>query len=98
MEVTLFKGPKIVIDERKRLGIKYNKSGAGSGGRGNSLSTESNRIQQLKEYNQKYKRAIKALKKSNTYDVDDDAEEDLDAGDQFRGKASKKKKNTKLVT
>ena len=68
-----FKERKIVIDERKRLGIKYKKSGAGSGGRGKSPSTDSNRIQQLKEQNQKYKRAIKALKRSNTDGVDEDA-------------------------
>ena len=52
----------------------------------------------MKEQNQKYKRAIKALKRSNTDDVDDDAEEDLDTGDQFGGKASKKKKKAKLDT
>ena len=44
----------------------------------------------MKEQNQKYKREINALRRSNTDDVDDDAEEDLDAGDQFGGKASKK--------
>ena len=44
-----FKEHKILIDERKRLGIKYKKSGARSGGRGKSPSTDSNRIQQLKE-------------------------------------------------
>ena len=52
----------------------------------------------MKEQNQKYKRAIKSLKRSNTDDVDNDAEEDLDAGDQFGGKASKKKKKAKLDT
>ena len=55
-------------------------------------------IQQLKEQNQKYKRAIKALKRSNTDDVDNDNEKDLDAGDQFGWKASKKKKKAKLDT
>ena len=45
----------------------------------------------MKEQNQKYKREINALKRSNTDDVDKNDEEDLDAGDQFRGKASKKK-------
>ena len=93
-----FKERKIVIDERNRLGIKYKESGAGAGGSGNIPSTDYNRIQKLKEQNQKYKRAIKALKRSNMDDVDDDAEEDLDAGDKFRGKASKKKKKTKLDT
>ena len=52
----------------------------------------------MKEQNQKYKRAIKALRRSNTDDVDDYAEEDLDAGDQFGGKASKKKNKDKLDT
>ena len=42
--------------------------------------------------------AIKALKRSNTDDVDDDAEETLDAGVQFIGKASKKKNKAKLDT
>ena len=44
-----FKERKIVIDERKRLGIKYKKSGAGAGGHSKSPSTDSNRIHQLKE-------------------------------------------------
>ena len=52
----------------------------------------------MKEQNQKYKRAIKALKRTNTDDVDNDAEEDLDAGDKFGGNASKKKKRAKLDT
>ena len=38
------------------------------------------------------------MKRINTDDVDDDANEDLDAGDQFGGKASKKKKKAKLDT
>ena len=52
----------------------------------------------MKEQNQKYKRAIKDLKRGNTDNVDNDAEEDLDAGDQFGGKYSKKKKKAKLDT
>ena len=52
----------------------------------------------MKKNNQKYKRAIKALRGSNTDDVDDDYEEDLDADDQFLGKASKKNKKAKLNT
>ena len=54
---------------------------------------DTNRMKQLKEQNSKYKRAIKALKRGITDGNDDnDGEEDLDAGDQFGGKSSKKKK------
>ena len=67
-------------------------------GHGKRPSTDSNRIQKLKEQNQKYKRSIKALKKSNTDDVDKYAGEYLDAGDQFGGKASKKKNKARLDT
>ena len=52
----------------------------------------------MKEQNQKYKRAIKGLKRRNTDDVDDNADEDLDAGDQFGGKASNNKNKAKLDT
>ena len=52
----------------------------------------------MKEQNQKYKRAIKDLRRSNTDDIYDNAEEDLDVGDQFGGKASKKKNKAKLDT
>ena len=54
-----FKERKIVIDERKRLGIKYKKSGPGAGGRGKSPSTDPNRIQKLKEHNQNIKGQLK---------------------------------------
>ena len=53
-----FKDQKLVIVERKRLGIRYKrKSGARSGGRGNSnhAGTDSNSFKQSKEQNQKYK-------------------------------------------
>ena len=92
-----FQERKIVIDERKRTGIRYKKkSGAGAGKHGNSQS-QSNRLKQLAEQNSKYKRTIKALKrKSQENDKeDDDAEEDIDAGDQFGGKASKKQQKKK---
>ena len=87
------KDRKIVIDERKQLGIRYKgKSGAKSGERDNSnhAAADYNRFKKLKEQNQKYKREIKALKISNNGEDDTDKEE-LDAGYQFGGKASKKK-------
>ena len=93
-----FKERKVVIDEKKRIGINNKKGGSGAEGRGKSLSTDSNRIKKLKNQNQKYKRKIKALKRSNTDDVYDDADKDLYAGDQFGGKSSKNKKKAKLDT
>ena len=88
-----FKDQKLVIDERKRLGIRYKvKSGAKAGERGNldHAAADSNCFKQLKEKNQRYKRNIKALKRPNNNEDDNDKEQ-LDAGYQFRGKASKKK-------
>ena len=88
-----FKDQKLVVDERKQQGIIYKgKNGAKSGERVNSnhSAADSNRFKKLKEHNQKYKRKIKALKRSNNSEDDTDKEQ-LDAGDQFGGKSSKKK-------
>ena len=49
-----------------------------------------NRFNKFKEHNQKYKMQIKDLKISNNSE-DDTNKEELDAGYQFGGKASKKK-------
>ena len=60
-----FKDQKLVIDERKWLGIIYKgKIGAKYGERGNSnhAAADSDRFKQFKEQNKKYKRNIKALK------------------------------------
>ena len=56
----------------------------------NHAAADPNSFKQLKEHNQKYKSKIKALKISNNSEDDTDKEQ-LDAGDQFGGNASKKK-------
>ena len=58
-KLLLFKDRKILIDERKRLDIRYRgKSGAKSGKRGNSnhAAAGSNNFKRLKKQNDKYKR------------------------------------------
>lgn len=60
------------------------------------IKASANRIKQLKASNKKMKRKIKALKRSNKKGGEDnedvDSDGDLDAGDTFGGKASKRKK------
>ena len=88
-----FKYQQFVIDERKWLGIRYKrKSGTKYGERANSnrAAADPNRFKKLKEQNQKYKRKIKSLNISNNSEDDTDKEQ-LDAGFQFGGKASKNK-------
>ena len=52
-----------------------------------------NRIKQLVEQSKKYKRQVQALKRTKPGDTNNDAsDEDLDAGDQFGGKVTKKAK------
>ena len=89
---------EIVMEERKRLG---NKSGKGNKNKsGNKSKADTNRLNQLSTQNKKFKRQIKAMKrktKDPDADVpsngDNDSDNGTDAGDQFGGKASKKKKN-----
>ena len=92
-----FKDRKIVNDERRRLGIKYNDKGKGNAGKGggprNKNAANTNRMKQLEDQNLKYKRQIKAMKRVNHDDEGStETETDIDAGDQFGGKASRKKK------
>ena len=85
-----FKDRKAVIDERKRLGIRFQKKvGSNDGGRKLSPS-DANRLKQLEEQNSKYKRRIKALTRKNNSNTDND-DQSIDAGDQFGGKHAKKK-------
>ena len=60
------------------------------------IKASANRIKQLKASHKKMKRKIKALKRSNKKGGEDnedgDSDGDLDAGDTFGGKASKRKK------
>ena len=79
--------------ERKKLGIT--KGGKGGG----SKASEANRMKQLAAQNKKYKCTIKALKRKPSGDDAtgttvgaSDSDSDTDAGDQFGGKHSKKKK------
>ena len=71
------------------MGIRYKgKSGAKSGGRGNSnhAADDSNSFKKLKEQNKKYKRQIKDLKRPKNSKDDTDKEE-INAGDQSGGKS-----------
>ena len=78
--------------ERERIGISKRKD-SGKGASRRSNSTEGNRMKQLTEQNKKYKRQIKAFKRSKPDDSTNDSNSgDTDAGDQFGGKQGKKKK------
>ena len=83
-----------VFAERKRNGVMKNKGGddKAKSARGQKAS-ESNRFKQLSNTNKRMKRQIKAFKRSSTDGDNDkqDSDSDTDAGDQFGGKASKKK-------
>ena len=88
----------IVMEERKRLG---NTSGKGNKYKsGNKSKANTNRLNQLSTQNKKFKRQIKAMKRkikdpdANISTIgENDSDNGTDAGDQFGGKASKKKKN-----
>ena len=89
---------RILFKERKRLGVKFNGSGKSKGkGKGRSESksdaASTNTMNQLRKHNQNLKRAIKALKKSDSDTKDNDDDGVDDAGDEFGGKQSKRKKN-----
>ena len=79
--------------KKARISKKRNSTKNGNVKGGNS---DKNTMKQLKSQNSKYKRQIKALKRSSA-DNDDkvsdgEAEDGIDAGDQFGGKNSRKKK------
>ena len=81
-----------VLAERKKLKIKL-----GTGGKGHITNDAPKQLSKYKKQNAKYKRTIKALKKSvrfkdNDEDKEDDDAEEQDAGDQFGGKNTKKQK------
>ena len=87
---------ELVFAERKRLGLGKQKQSGKAGAR-RSNNAEGNRLKQLTDQNKKYKRQIKALKRSPDESANDNDSTggDTDAGDQFGGKASKKtKRNT----
>ena len=85
-----FKDRKAVIEERKRLGIRFQKKvGSKDGGRKLNPS-DANRLKQLEEQNSKYKRKIKALTRTNGSNIEND-DQSIDAGDQFGGRNAKKK-------
>ena len=84
--------------ERRRLGIKYtpkskNRKYIRKEGKSddNVSPNTANRIKQLTDQNKLYKRKIKSLKKVENTDDAGEVEDDIDAGDQFGGKAKKKK-------
>ena len=75
-----------VIAERKRLSISKGRNGRGHKDEKATVNT----VNQLKEQLKKYKRQVKALKR-HANDDDGDTDVDVDAGDEFGGKAAKKK-------
>lgn len=84
---------KKVIAERKRLGINSNGKSGSSTNNTDDVSRD-NTIKQLRAQNKKQKRRIKSLKRSSTSKDKEDSgkdSDDDDAGDQFGGKASKKR-------
>lgn len=81
-----------VYTERKRLGVKFGTSDSNRKIKSSDSSVSKNTILQLRNQAKTLKRQIKALKReppSSTESSKDDAE---DAGDEFGGKNSKKKK------
>jgi len=68
---------------------------------GSNLKSDANRIKQLTASNKKMRRRIKALKWSNKKGGEDNdngnSDDDIDAGDTFGGKASKRKKTDSWV-
>ena len=81
-----------LLAERKKLKIKL-----GRGGKGNITNDTPKQVSQYKKQNAKYKRTIKALKKTIRFKEDDeekdgDDADERDAGDQFGGKNAKKTK------
>ena len=82
----------IVHAERKRLGVFKNKNGDDRKPAKQKGAVNANRLKQLSDTNKRMKRQIKAMKKSSTNgDNDANSDSDTDAGDQFGGKAAKKK-------
>ena len=80
-----------VFTKRKCLGIKCNR-GANKD-KGESKVKSSKEIDKIKKQNSELKRTIKALKKKVQFSEDGSGDEsEGDAGDQFGGKESKKKK------
>ena len=79
------------MDERKRLNIKYNRGGK----QPSPTVTQIDQLKKLKNQNKRFKRKIKSMKSKISKNDQDSDEEDIDAGDQFGGKNSKKKAKTK---
>ena len=83
-----------VFAARKRNGVMKNKGGDDKAKSARAQkASEANRFKQLSDTNKRMKRQIKAFKRSSTDGDNDkqDSDSDTDAGDQFGGKASKKK-------
>lgn len=91
------KEKRLVYKERKRLGVKYGGNAIGKGSKPNNNQNKNaslaNTMKQLRESNNKLKRRIKAISASDPKSVE--FEDAIDAGDEFGGKNSKKKKQDK---
>jgi hypothetical protein len=91
----------IVMNERKRLGIQSKKGNNAHKSRNkNSSSSDANRLKQLQDQNKKYKRQIKAMKRSDTDTTPEDSKSENedsvnDAGDEFGGRNNKATKRRK---
>ena len=87
---------KIVFNERKRLGIKFNRKDDSSISSSSAPVARSNTIKQLKQALKKSKRQIMSLKRAASGKINSEGKQDdydvEGVGDQFGGKASKKRK------
>ena len=84
-----------VFAERKRTKGKIPGKTADDGKNKDPLPPAvTNRIKQLVEQSKKCKRQVQALNRTKPGDTNNDAsDEDLDAGDQFGGKVTKRLRN-----
>ena len=88
---------KIVYNERKRLGVKFQRKDDSSLSSTSTSAGSVNTIKQLKQALKKSKRQIMSLKRgssSNNNDIEGNTknDDDDDAGDQFGGKSTKRSK------
>ena len=83
---------RIVFKERKRLGVKFGGASNAKGTKTNTNANTKNTVNQLRKLNNNLKRRIKALQVSDS-DKDKVSNNEIDdAGDEFGGKNSKKKR------
>ena len=86
---------RLVYKERKRLNVKFGGNNArAKGGQSthNASAANTNTINQLRKQNNTLKRRVKALSQSDPVSKEGDNNDAEDAGDEFGGKQSKRRK------